>query len=210
MPNRPETALRVLRDRLSGTLVTAQDDGYDQARSVWNAMIERRPAAIVRAAGLNDVVATIATAREHDLDLAVRGGGHNVAGNGTVDGGVVLDLGDLRAVTVEAASRTVRVEGGATLAGVDAATEPYGLAVPLGVISGTGVGGLTLGGGIGWLTRPYGLAAEAATSGSSPRSPSVRIRWGRRSSPGTSSTARRTGAGPGGPSTGGPVNCPRR
>jgi FAD/FMN-containing dehydrogenase len=160
MPNRSETALGVLRDRLSGTLVTPQDDGYDQARSVWNAMIERRPAAIVRAAGLDDVVATIATAREHDLDLAVRGGGHNVAGNGTVDGGVVLDLGDLCAVTVDAATRTVRVEGGATLARVDAATEPYGLAVPLGVISGTGVGGLTLGGGIGWLTRPYGLAAD--------------------------------------------------
>lgn len=127
-------------------------------------MVDRRPAVVVRAATVDDVPPVIAAARAHGLDLAVRGGGHNVAGNGSVDGGLVLDLGDLTAVTVDAAASTVRVEGGATLAHVDAATEPHGLVVPLGVVSGTGVAGLTLGGGVGWLTRAHGLAADNLVS----------------------------------------------
>ncbi|MGY1785615.1 FAD-binding oxidoreductase [Geodermatophilus sp. SYSU D00698] len=159
---RPE--LDDLRARVSGTVVGEHDPGYDEARAVWNGMIDRRPWAVVRAAGVEDVAPTIGYAREHALDLAVRGGGHNVAGTSSVDGGVVLDLGGLHAVSVDPAAGTVRVEAGATLAHVDAATEPHGLVVPVGVVSGTGIAGLTLGGGVGWLTRPYGLAADNLVS----------------------------------------------
>ena len=153
-------ALMELRLGVSGSVVAPEDVGFDAARAVWNAMIDRRPAAIVRAAGVGDIVATIALCRERGLDLAVRGGGHNVAGSGTVDGGVVLDLGDLNEVFTDPTARTVRVQAGATLAHIDAATEPFDLVVPVGVVSGTGVAGLTLGGGLGWLTRAYGLAAD--------------------------------------------------
>ena len=156
--------LRKLGDQLSGTVVAPADPGYDEARAVWNAMVDRRPVAVVRAASATDVPPTIGFAREHGLDLAVRGGGHNVAGNGSVDGGLVLDLGDLDRVSVDPAAATVRVEAGATLADVDAATEPHGLVVPLGVVSGTGVAGLTLGGGVGWLTRAHGLTADNLVS----------------------------------------------
>jgi FAD/FMN-containing dehydrogenase len=110
------------------------------------------------------VTPTIGFAREHGLDLAVRGGGHNVAGNGTVDDGLVLDLADLHTVTVDPAAAIVRAEAGATLAHIDAATEPHGLVVPIGVVSSTGIAGLTLGGGVGWLTRPYGLTADNLVS----------------------------------------------
>ncbi|HEX2072728.1 MAG TPA: FAD-binding oxidoreductase [Geodermatophilus sp.] len=145
--------------------MTGQEDGgYDQARAVWNGMMDRRPWAVVRAAGVGDVLPTIRFAREHELDLAVRGGGHNVAGNSTVDDGLVLDLVDLHAVSVDPAAGTVRVEAGASLAHVDAATEPHGLVVPIGVVSSTGIAGLTLGGGVGWLTRPYGLTADNLVS----------------------------------------------
>ncbi|OMQ15757.1 FAD-linked oxidoreductase [Modestobacter sp. VKM Ac-2676] len=159
-PHLVQDQLDQLRRRVDGAVTAPADPGYDEARTVWNAMIDRRPSAVVRAADVDDVVSTIATARDHGLDLAIRAGGHNVAGNGTVDDGIVLDLGDLNGVSVDPDAATVRVEGGATLADVDAATAPYGLAVPLGVVSATGVGGLTLGGGVGWLTRPYGLTAD--------------------------------------------------
>ncbi|MCL3859765.1 FAD-binding oxidoreductase [Actinotalea sp. K2] len=149
-----------LRSRVQGVVTAVDDPGYEDVRAVWNAMVRHRPAVVVRAHGVADVAPTIAFAREHGLELAVRGGRHNVAGTGTVDGGLVLDLRDLCAVSVDPAGMTVRVEGGATLAHVDAATAPHGLAVPLGVVSGTGVAGLTLGGGVGWLTRAYGLAAD--------------------------------------------------
>jgi FAD/FMN-containing dehydrogenase len=154
------TTLRQLRDDVEGPVLEPGDEGYEAARSVWNGMIDRRPAAIVRAATVADIAPTIRQAREQALPLAIRGGGHNVAGNGTVDAGVVLDLGGLTAVEVDPATRRVRVEPGATLGHVDRATEPHGLAVPIGVVSGTGVAGLTLGGGIGWLTRAYGLTVD--------------------------------------------------
>jgi FAD/FMN-containing dehydrogenase len=159
---RPE--LDDLRTRVSGTVTGQEDPGYDEARAVWNAMMDRRPWAVVRAVGVGDIASTIGFAREHGLDLAVRGGGHNVAGNGTVDDGLVLDLADLHGVSVDPVAATVRVEAGATLAHIDAATEPHGLVVPIGVVSSTGIAGLTLGGGIGWLARPHGLTADNLVS----------------------------------------------
>jgi FAD/FMN-containing dehydrogenase len=153
-----------LRGRVAGTVTGRDDPGYDEARAVWNGMIDRHPWAVVRAAGVGDIAPTVRFVREHGLDLALRGGGHNVAGHGTVDDGLVLDLADLHAVAVDPTAATVRVEGGATLAQIDAATEPHGLVVATGVVSGTGIAGLTLGGGFGWLTRPYGLAADNLVS----------------------------------------------
>ena len=149
-----------LRSRLAGTVVGPGDPTYDEARRVWNGMIDVRPRAIVRAGSSDDVDLVIAAARRAALPLAVRGGGHNIAGHGTVEGGVVLDLGDLREVHVDPGSRLVTVGPGATLVDVDAATAPHGLAVPLGVIGATGIAGLTLGGGVGWLTHSDGLTAD--------------------------------------------------
>ena len=163
-----------LHDAIGGRVVEPGDDGYDDARRVWNGMIDRRPAAVVQARDVGDVGPVIRAARELGLPLAIRGGGHNVAGYGTVDGGIVLDLGGLTDVSVDPDTRRVRVAAGATLGHLDRATEPHGLAVPAGVVSGTGVAGLTLGGGIGWLTRAYGLTvdnlleADVVTAGGEP------------------------------------------
>jgi FAD/FMN-containing dehydrogenase len=153
-------ALTSLEAQIAGLVIRPDDDGYDEARRVWNAMIDRHPLAIVRAGSIGDVAPTIAIAREHGLPLAVRGGGHNVAGNGTVDDGIVLDLGALNGVKVDPQARTARIEPGATLGDVDRATQEHGLAAVIGVVSNTGVAGLTLGGGVGWLTRPYGLSID--------------------------------------------------
>ena len=149
-----------LRTSISGELIDRADPRYDDARRVWNGMIDRRPIAIVRAGSVGDIPPTLALASEQGLPLAVRGGGHNVAGNGTVDDGLVLDLSALNGVEVDAQARTVRVAAGATLAQVDRATEGVNLAVPVGVVSNTGIAGLTLGGGVGWLTRAHGLTID--------------------------------------------------
>jgi FAD/FMN-containing dehydrogenase len=159
-----DSSIARLRAATGGQVLTANDRDYDEARRVWNGMIDKRPAVIVRAAGAGDVGPTIALARETGLPLAIRGGGHNVAGNGTVDDGILLDLGVLNAVGVDPGARLVRVEAGATLGDIDRATAPFGLAVPVGVVSGTGIAGLTLGGGVGWLTRPYGLTIDNLVS----------------------------------------------
>lgn len=152
--------ITALRADVIGDVITPADPGYDEVRRVWNGMIDKHPAVIVRAAGDGDVVAALALARSTGLALAIRGGGHNVAGNGTVDGGIVLDMGGRTGVEVDPASGLVRVEAGATLHDIDAATEPHGLAVPIGVVSGTGIAGFTLGGGVGWLSRRYGLTID--------------------------------------------------
>jgi len=149
-----------LRSEIAGTVLEPGDPDYDRARAVWNGMIDRRPALIVRAASTDDIAPTVRRARTLGMRLAIRGGGHNVAGHGTVDGGLVLDLGALDDVVVDVAAGSVRVAPGATLGHVDRATEPHGLAVPVGVVGGTGIAGLTLGGGVGWLTRAYGLTVD--------------------------------------------------
>ena len=152
--------LTAFRASLDGRTVEPADPEYDAARRVWNGMIDRRPGLIVRAASIDDVVRTVELARSTSLPLAIRGGGHNVAGNGTVDDGIVLDLGGLDTVVVDDGARLVTVGAGARLADVDRATEPHGLAVPIGVVSGTGIAGLTLGGGVGWLVRARGLTID--------------------------------------------------
>jgi FAD/FMN-containing dehydrogenase len=144
----------------AGQLIGPDDAEYEEARQVYNAMIDKRPALIARCAGPADVAAAIGFARAHDLPLAVRGGGHNGAGLGTVDDGVVIDLSLLRDIQVDPTARIVRVGGGCVWGEVDAATNAHGLATPSGIIATTGVGGLTLGGGLGHLTRKCGLAID--------------------------------------------------
>jgi FAD/FMN-containing dehydrogenase len=156
----PIDAVRALGDTLKGVVLLPDDPDYDEARRVWNGMIDRRPLAIVRASGIDDIAPVIEFARDAQLPLAIRGGGHGVAGNGVADGGIVLDMGALNGVEVDPEARLVKVGAGATLADIDRATEPFGLAVPIGVVSGTGIAGLTLGGGIGWLTRAHGLTID--------------------------------------------------
>ena len=157
-------AARALRERIRGTVVVPGDPEYDDARTVWNGMIDRRPAAVVRVAEVADIVAAIAFGRANALAIAVRGGGHNVAGNGSVDNGLVIDLAALKTIDVDRSRGTVRVGPGVTLGDLDRATEPLGLVVAGGVVSTTGVGGLTLGGGVGWLTRNHGLTIDNLVS----------------------------------------------
>lgn len=149
-----------LQQRLTGTVLGPGDPGYEDGRRVWNGMQDLHPRAIARAGTVADIDPVLAAARSTGLVLAVRGGGHNIAGHGSVEGGVVLDLGGLRRVTVDTEAQLVTVEPGATLADVDQATAAHDLAVPVGVISQTGIAGLALGGGVGWLTRTYGLTLD--------------------------------------------------
>jgi FAD/FMN-containing dehydrogenase len=143
-----------------GQLLLPDEEAYDEARAVRNGLIDRHPALIAQCAGVVDVIAAVNFAREHDLLLSVRGGGHNVSGAGTNDGGLVIDLSAMRAVWVDPEARTVRVQGGATWGDVDRETQLFGLATPGGAISTTGVGGLTLHGGWGWLRRKYGYSID--------------------------------------------------
>jgi FAD/FMN-containing dehydrogenase len=150
--------------RFDGQLLTSGDAGYDAARSVWNAMVDRRPRMIVRAASVADVVAAVRMARELDLEIGVRCGGHNVAGFAVPDGGLMIDLTPMGGVRIDPARRRAWVQGGALLGALDRASQPYGLATTAGNVSHTGVGGLTLGGGMGWLARQHGLACDNVVS----------------------------------------------
>jgi FAD/FMN-containing dehydrogenase len=152
--------LEQLRSAVRGRVVVPQDGDYDELRRVWNAMIDRRPALIVQCAGAEDVAPAIAFARQHALGLSIRGAGHNIAGNALVDGGLVIDFSRMKAVRVDVAQQRAFVEPGATLADLDEATQRHGLATPVGVNSTTGIAGLTLGGGFGWLTRKHGLTID--------------------------------------------------
>jgi FAD/FMN-containing dehydrogenase len=156
----PKPTIDQLREQVRGTVIAPGDAGYDDARKVYNAMIDRRPAVVVQTAHAGDVIAAVNFAREGGLDLSVRGGGHSVPGFGTNDGGVVIDLSRMRGVRVDPAGSTARVEGGATWGDYHSATYAFGLASTGGLISTTGVGGLTLNGGIGHLARGIGLAID--------------------------------------------------
>ena len=143
-----------------GDVIAPDHDGYDDARAVWNGTVDRRPRLIARCSGTADVAAAVRFARDRDLEIAVRSGGHNVAGTAVCDDGIVIDLSAMRAVTVDPVERTARVQGGALWADVDHETQRHGLATTGGTVSHTGVGGLTLGGGIGWLMRKHGLTVD--------------------------------------------------
>src|SRR5579885_3512491 len=155
-----ESVVETLAAQLRGVLLRPGDDGYEQARRVYNGMIDKHPVLIARCVDVADVIAAVTFAREQHLTLAVRGGGHNGPGLGTCDDGLVIDLSRMKGIRVDPANRTVRVEGGCVWGDVDHATHPFGLATPSGFISTTGVGGLTLGGGIGYLARTYGLTID--------------------------------------------------
>ena len=153
-----------LRASVRGTLLTPDDAGYDATRALWNGMIDKRPALILQCTTTDDVIAGLAFARVHDLEIAVRGGGHNVAGSASCDGGLVLGLAPMNDVRVDPHRRRAVAGGGATIGDVDRATVPHGFAAPLGVVSETGIAGLTLGGGMGWMRRKHGLACDALRS----------------------------------------------
>jgi FAD/FMN-containing dehydrogenase len=153
-------SIRKMADAVRGRIITGPSPDYDEARAVYNGMHDRRPAAVVQCIDSSDVMAVVAAASEGGHDLAIRGGGHSVPGFGTLDEGLVIDLSPMKNVRIDPEKRTARVGGGATLGDVDHATYPFGLAVPGGVVSTTGVAGLTLGGGIGYLTRSVGLSID--------------------------------------------------
>jgi FAD/FMN-containing dehydrogenase len=184
----PQRAVAALRERIGGVVLTAGEEGYETARSVWNAMIDRRPALIVRCASTADVRAAIEFAGNAGALLAVRGGGHNIAGSAVCDGGVMIDLTPLKSVRVDPDSRTAQVGPGVTLGEFDQAAQAFGLVTPTGINSTTGIAGLTLGGGFGWISRKFGLTVDnlisadvvTATAGSfTPAKQKTRICSGR-------------------------------
>src|SRR5829696_3332009 len=159
-PTLDETAVQGLAAAMRGNLVQRGDPGYDAARTIYNAMIDKRPALIAQCATVADVIAAVNFARDTGVIVAIRGGGHNGPGLGLVDDGLVIDLSAMNGVHVDPAARTARVEGGALLGDLHHATNAFGLGTPSGIISTTGVGGITLGGGVGHLTRQFGLAID--------------------------------------------------
>ena len=152
--------IKAFSERLEGRLVHPDDGEYDTARTIWNAMIDKRPALIARCKSQTDVVASVEFAREHDLLVSIRGGGHNVAGNALCDDGLMIDLSLMKGIEIDADARTIIVQPGCTLGDLDRASDRHGLAVPTGIVSETGIAGLTLGGGVGWLVRKYGLTCD--------------------------------------------------
>lgn len=160
----PEEALQKFKATVRGSLIRCGDADYDKARGVWNGMIDKHPALIICCAGRDDVIAAVNFARIHHLLVAVRGGGHNVNGNATCDGGLVIDLSPMKAIQVDQEARRVRAQAGVTWGDLDRETQAFGLAVPGGLVSTTGIAGLTLGGGLGWLRRKHGLSCDNLVS----------------------------------------------
>jgi FAD/FMN-containing dehydrogenase len=156
----PQQALDAIAAGLDGRVIRPGEDGFAEATLIWNGMINKTPGAVIQAGSVNDVVAAVAFARNHDLELSIKGGGHNIAGLALSDGGVTLDFSQMRHVEVDVTARMARVQPGCTLGDVDRATQEYGLATTLGFVSETGVAGLTLGGGFGYLTRQHGYTVD--------------------------------------------------
>src|SRR6478672_6540444 len=152
--------IQALKSTFHGELLEPASAGYDDARQIWNASIDKRPRVIARCSGVADVVAALNFGRANNLVTAIRGGGHNVGGRALYDDGLVIDLSHMRAVHVDSANQTVRVQGGATLGDLDRETHVFGLAVPCGIVPKTGIAGLTLGGGVGWLLRKHGMSID--------------------------------------------------
>jgi FAD/FMN-containing dehydrogenase len=159
-----EDTIRKFKQSLRGELILSNDPGYDEARSIWNAMIDRRPALIARCLGVADVVTCVNFAREHGIVLSIKGGGHNISGLAVCEGGLMLDMSRMRGVWVDPATRTARAQAGCLLGDVDRETQVHGLAAVLGFISNTGIAGLTLGGGFGYLTRRFGWTCDNVLS----------------------------------------------
>ena len=155
-----EGQVEAFADQLRGPLIRPTDEAYDEARQIWNAMIDKHPALIARCTGTADIIKAVNFARENDLPLAVRGGGHNVAGNALCDDGLVIDLSQMTGIRVDPEKRIARVQPGADWGDLDHETQAFGLATPGGIVSDTGIAGLTLGGGFGWLTRKYGFTCD--------------------------------------------------
>ncbi|HUD00012.1 MAG TPA: FAD-binding oxidoreductase [Candidatus Polarisedimenticolaceae bacterium] len=153
-----------LKGIVKGSVLIPDEPRYEEARQIWNAMIDRRPALIVQCAEADDVAPAIAFARKNKLEISIRGGGHNIAGNALCDGALTIDFSNMKNVRVDAAKKRAYVEPGATLADLDQATQVHGLATPVGINSTTGIAGLTLGGGFGWLTRKYGMTIDNLVS----------------------------------------------
>ncbi len=164
MMNLSVTQIQGLKENVAGEVLVPGQDAYESARKIWNAMVDKHPALIVRCAAHLDVVHAVNFARDNGLVLAIRSGGHNIAGSAMCDGGLVIDLSQMKAVSVDPEQRRVSIESGLTLADIDAATQACGLATPVGINSTTGVAGLTLGGGFGWLSRKYGLTIDNLVS----------------------------------------------
>jgi FAD/FMN-containing dehydrogenase len=158
MTSQPGT--KELKTKVRGGVLLPSDSGYDEARRVYNAMIDRRPAVIVRCAGTADVVACVQFAREKDVPLSIKGGGHSVSGNSVCDGGIMLDMSRLKGIQIDPQRRIATAEPGLTLGDYDKATTAQGFVTPMGIVSLTGIAGLTLGGGLGWLMGKYGLACD--------------------------------------------------
>ena len=156
----PSASVDALETSVRGQVIRPNDRRYDEHRRVWNGSIDRRPALIVRCAGVADVSAAVRFAREHDLLAAVRGGGHSFPGLSTCDGGIVIDLGAMNGIELHPETRTVRAAPGVLLGELDRRTQTFGLGVPAGIVSHTGIAGLTLGGGLGWQQRKYGLSID--------------------------------------------------
>lgn len=157
-------SVALFKTAFRGEVITPEDAGYETARKIWNGNIDKYPGMIARCRGVADVVAAVNFAREHKLLVAIRGGGHNIGGRALCDGGMVIDLSMMKGIHVDSKNRKARVEGGALLGEVDRETHVFGLAVPTGIVSKTGIAGLTLGGGVGWLVRKYGMTCDNVLS----------------------------------------------
>ena len=179
VPGLTETAVQELRTGLRGEVIAPGDEAYEGARKVWNGSIDRHPALVTRCTGAADIMAAVKFARRTGLRVAVRGGGHSFPGLSVCDGGIVIDLSSMKGIRVDPDKRTARAQAGVLLGELDRETQEFGLAVPAGIVTHTGLAGLTLGGGIGWLMRKYGLTNRPSPVGR-PGHRGRRVRQGKR------------------------------